>query len=170
MNMKISSLKDLKIADMKEPVAKKASVSAPKNPTEVKSQKLIQDGVAYGTGRRKNAIARVWVKRGKGDYKINSKTLAIYFPREYHAAAILKPFVTTNSLGQFDLFCTVKGGGKTGQAEAIRHGIARALDCLLPEMHATLRKNGLLTRDSRVVERKKYGKKKARRSPQFSKR
>ena len=169
--MKISSLKDLNLADNSEVKKSTKSVTTENNvSTEVKSKKLISKDLAYGTGRRKNAIARVWVKRGKGDYKINSKNLALYFPREYHAAAVLKPFTSTDTLGQFDLFCTVKGGGKTGQAEAIRHGIARALDCLMPETHSTLRKNGLLTRDPRVVERKKYGKKKARKSPQFSKR
>jgi small subunit ribosomal protein S9 len=137
---------------------------------QCKSKKSTPDGGGYGTGRRKNSIARVWVKPGKGKITINSKEFSLYFPRESYRTAILRPFVDTNTTAQYDVVCTTKGGGTTGQAGAIVHGIARALDCISDEFHAVLRKNGFLTRDSRVVERKKYGKRKARKSAQFSKR
>jgi small subunit ribosomal protein S9 len=137
---------------------------------QCKSKKSTPDGGGYGTGRRKNSIARVWVKPGKGKITINSKEFSLYFPRESYRTAILRPFVDTNTTAQYDVVCTTKGGGTTGQAGAIVHGIARALDCISDEFHAVLRKNGFLTRDSRVVERKKYGKRKARKSTQFSKR
>ena len=135
-----------------------------------KAKKLLPNGAAYGTGRRKNSIARVWVKPGKGVVTVNKRDMSDYFPRESYRTLILQPFVDTNTSGQYDVVCTTKGGGTTGQAGAIIHGIARALDCLSEDFHAVLRKNGFLTRDSRVVERKKYGKRKARKSTQFSKR
>jgi small subunit ribosomal protein S9 len=127
-------------------------------------------GRTYGTGRRKSSIARVWVKSGKGAFVVNNKTLEEYFRVETLCSKILSPFKATNSEGKFDVFCTVKGGGHSGQAGAVLLGIARALDKFDSEFHANLRSNGMLTRDSRVVERKKYGKRKARRSTQFSKR
>lgn len=125
---------------------------------------------AYGTGRRKNAIARVWLMNGSGKIVVNKKDLEEYFPRETHRKSIMLPLATTKTTGQYDIICTVKGGGCSGQAGAILHGTARALDKLAPEFHQILSKNGLLTRDPRVVERKKYGKHKARKSTQFSKR
>lgn len=153
---------------------KKSSVVVTKVVTpqvvQCKSKKTTPDGGGYGTGRRKNSIARVWVRPGKGQIIVNSKDFSVYFPRETYRTSILQPFVDTNTTGQFDVLCTTKGGGTTGQAGAIVHGIARALDCISADFHAILRKGGFLTRDARVVERKKYGKRKARKSTQFSKR
>ena len=137
---------------------------------QCKSKKATADGGGYGTGRRKNAVARVWIKPGKGRIIVNNKDFSVYFPRETYRTSIMQPFVDTNTTGQFDVMCTTKGGGTTGQAGAIIHGIARALDCISDDFHPILRKGGFLTRDARVVERKKYGKRKARKSTQFSKR
>ncbi|HJD56567.1 MULTISPECIES: 30S ribosomal protein S9 [Rickettsieae] len=128
------------------------------------------DNKVYGTGRRKNAIARVWLKSGSGKVIVNKKNVEQYFTRESHTKSLLQPFVVTKTSGQYDIICTVKGGGKSGQMGAVLHGVARALDKIAPEFHSILRKSGFLTRDSRVVERKKYGKHKARKSTQFSKR
>jgi small subunit ribosomal protein S9 len=125
---------------------------------------------SYGTGRRKNAVARVWVKVGSGAITVNKKLVSKYFPREAHVKNIIQPFIATKTLGQYDVVCTVKGGGSSGQAGAILHGVARALDKLVPDYHKILRDGNFLTRDSREVERKKYGKRKARKSTQFSKR
>ncbi len=125
---------------------------------------------SYGTGKRKTAIARVWIKKGTGKFVVNSKNLPEYFSRNVYIVAALKPFAVAEMQGQFDVFCTVKGGGLTGQAEAIRHGISKALNNFHPATRPVLKQNGLLTRDSRIVERKKYGKHKARKSTQFSKR
>jgi small subunit ribosomal protein S9 len=127
-------------------------------------------GRAYGTGRRKNAIARVWVRRGSGKIVVNGKTLEQYFVRPVLRMIINQPFVSMKEENKYDITVTVLGGGLSGQAGAVRHGIARALDQLNPLLRPTLRKGGYLTRDSRVVERKKYGRAKARRSFQFSKR
>ncbi len=127
-------------------------------------------GRAYGTGRRKDAVARVWVKPGTGNIVINGREAAKYFARPVLRMIINQPFVTLDRAGAFDVFCTVAGGGLSGQAGAVRHGISRALDNFNPDFHKALRVGGFLTRDSRVVERKKYGKAKARRSFQFSKR
>lgn len=153
---------------------KKSSVVANKiaapQVVQCKSKKTTPDGGGYGTGRRKNSIARVWVRPGKGRIIVNNKDFSVYFPRETYRTSIMQPFVDTNTTGQFDVMCTTKGGGTTGQASAIVHGIARALDCISTDFHAILRKGGFLTRDARVVERKKYGKRKARKSTQFSKR
>lgn len=127
-------------------------------------------GRTYGTGRRKDAVARVWVKSGKGAFVVNNKSLDEYFRLDTLCSKILSPFKILNQEGKFDVFCTVKGGGHSGQAGAVQLGIARALDKFDEVFHSTLRKNGMLTRDARIVERKKYGKRKARRSTQFSKR
>lgn len=127
-------------------------------------------GRSYGTGRRKNSSARVWVKKGTGQITINGKPIEAYFGRPVLRMIVGQVFEATKNTGRFDVFCTVKGGGLSGQAGAIRHGIARALDKFDPDLHVALRKGGFLTRDSRAVERKKYGKKKARKSFQFSKR
>ena len=137
---------------------------------QCKSKKSIAGGGGYGTGKRKDAVARVWVKPGQGVVTVNNKDYSQYFPRDSYRAAIIQPFIDTKTDGQFDVVCTVKGGGMTGQSGAIIHGIARALDCISDDHHDILHKNGFLTRDSRVVERKKYGKRKARKSTQFSKR
>jgi small subunit ribosomal protein S9 len=124
----------------------------------------------YGTGRRKSSVARVWIKNGTGKVIINKKDIDQYFTRETHAKSLMQPFVVTKTTGQYDVICTVRGGGVSGQMGAVLHGVARALDKAVPEFHSILRKCGFLTRDSRVVERKKYGKHKARKSTQFSKR
>ncbi len=137
---------------------------------ETKAVKLDAQGRAYGTGRRKNAVARVWVKPGKGSFTVNGKELTKYFARPVLRMIVNQPFVTLDRVGAFDVFCTVEGGGLSGQAGAVRHGLSRALDGFSPEFHKALRSCGFLTRDSRVVERKKYGRRKARRRFQFSKR
>ncbi|MEI7669362.1 MAG: 30S ribosomal protein S9 [Pseudomonadota bacterium] len=124
----------------------------------------------YGTGRRKDAVARVWVTRGSGKIFVNGLELANYFARPVLRMIINQPFAALNAVGNFDVMCTVKGGGLSGQAGAVRLGISRALDDYDTEYHKVLRQGGFLTRDARVVERKKYGKAKARRSFQFSKR
>jgi small subunit ribosomal protein S9 len=132
--------------------------------------KLDAKGRAYATGRRKNAIARVWVKRGAGKVTVNGKALETYFARPVLRMLVQQPMNSVNRLSEIDIDCTVVGGGLSGQAGAVRHGIARALTHFEPELRSILKKGGFLTRDSRVVERKKYGRAKARRSFQFSKR
>lgn len=138
--------------------------------TESRKPKLDDKGRAYGTGRRKDAIARVWVMRGTGKVTVNGRDIGTYFARPVLRMILNQPFVALDRKDQFDIFCTVTGGGLSGQAGAIRHGLSRALDNYDPTFHKILRKGGFLTRDSRVVERKKYGHAKARRSFQFSKR
>jgi small subunit ribosomal protein S9 len=133
-------------------------------------QKLDAQGRAYATGKRKNAIARVWVKPGTGKMTVNGKEYAAYFARPVLQMLLLQPVVATNRVGQFDVVATVVGGGLSGQAGAVRHGVSKALTYYEPGLRPVLKKGGFLTRDSRVVERKKYGKAKARRSFQFSKR
>ena len=127
-------------------------------------------GRSYATGKRKNAIARVWVKPGKGAVTVNGKDMKAYFARPVLQMLIGQAFTVANTVGQFDVMATVKGGGLSGQAGAIRHGISKALTLYDPVMRPPLKAAGFLTRDPRVVERKKYGKRKARRSFQFSKR
>ncbi len=127
-------------------------------------------GRSYATGRRKNAIARVWIKPGKGDINVNGKSVTAYFARPVLRMLITQPFLISDRYNQFDVYCTVNGGGLSGQAGALRHGISRALTYYEPDLRGILKLAGFLTRDSRVVERKKYGKAKARRSYQFSKR
>ena len=124
----------------------------------------------YATGRRKRSIAKVWLKKGSGNIYINGKIMNDYFTRANHRTILLKPLSITNREGQFDIRCSVKGGGLSGQAGAIIHGISRALLQFEPELKKTLKSEKLTTRDSRSVERKKYGHRKARRSFQFSKR
>ena len=127
-------------------------------------------GRAYATGRRKNAIARVWIKPGRGRITVNGKEEKIYFARPVLRMIVRQPLIATNRDGQFDVVVTVVGGGLSGQAGAVRHGISRALVAYEPSLRAALKPGGFLTRDPRVVERKKYGHPKARRSFQFSKR
>ena len=133
-------------------------------------QKLDAQGRAYSTGKRKNAIARVWIKPGSGKITINGKDQMQYFAREILRMMIAQPLEVTDRLTQFDVDCTVQGSGLSGQAGAIRHGLSHALTHYEPALRPVLKPHGFLTRDSRVVERKKYGKAKARRSFQFSKR
>ncbi|HJU33284.1 MAG TPA: 30S ribosomal protein S9, partial [Hyphomicrobiaceae bacterium] len=127
-------------------------------------------GRAYATGKRKNAVARVWLKPGAGRISVNAKSFEEYFARPVLQMLLKQPIVASNRDGQFDIVATVIGGGLSGQAGAVRHGISKALTYYEPELRAVLKKGGFLTRDSRVVERKKYGRVKARRSFQFSKR
>ncbi|MEQ9042597.1 MAG: 30S ribosomal protein S9 [Alphaproteobacteria bacterium] len=136
----------------------------------VHEQKLDAHGRAYATGKRKDAVARVWLKPGSGKIQVNGKELDKYFARPVLRMIVHQPFVASNRMDQYDIACTVKGGGLSGQAGAVRHGISRALTYYEPELRGVLKKGGYLTRDSRTVERKKYGRKKARRSFQFSKR
>ncbi|MBV9558305.1 MAG: 30S ribosomal protein S9 [Pseudolabrys sp.] len=133
-------------------------------------QKLDKQGRAYATGKRKNAVARVWIKPGAGKITVNTKTVEVFFARPVLRMMIQQPLVTANRAGQYDVVCTVSGGGLSGQAGAVRHGLSKALTYFEPDLRSALKKAGFLTRDSRVVERKKYGHKKARRSFQFSKR
>ena len=133
-------------------------------------QKLDKQGRAYATGKRKNAIARVWVRPGSGKIVVNEKEFVAYFARPVLQMILKQPIVAANRDGQFDIIATVVGGGLSGQAGAVRHGISKALTYYEPGLRPVLKKGGFLTRDSRVVERKKYGKAKARRSFQFSKR
>ena len=133
-------------------------------------QKIDQLGRSYATGKRKNAVARVWVKNGSGKIIVNGKSIDSYFTRPVLRMIINQPFSITDRVDSFDVNCTVSGGGLSGQAGAVRHGISKALTLFDPSLRPILKKEGCLTRDSRVVERKKYGKAKARRSYQFSKR
>ena len=124
----------------------------------------------YATGRRKKSIAKVWLKKGSGNFQVNGKKMIDYFQKQNLQIAIFRPFTITNRQNEFDVRCMVKGGGLSGQAGAIIHGIERAIVLFEPELKTTLKKEKLTTRDSRAVERKKYGRRKARRSFQFSKR
>ncbi len=132
--------------------------------------KLDKQGRSYATGRRKDAIARVWIKRGKGKITVNGKAIEVYFARPVLRMLVQQPLVTSGRLSELDIDCTVVGGGLSGQAGAVRHGLARALTNFEPGLRPALKKGGFLTRDSRAVERKKYGRAKARRRFQFSKR
>ena len=142
--------------------------TAPDAPTYV--QKLDKQGRAYATGKRKDAIARVWVKPGSGKIVVNDKEYVSYFARPVLQMILKQPIIAAAREGQFDIIATVIGGGLSGQAGAVRHGISKALTYFEPGLRGVLKKGGFLTRDSRTVERKKYGKAKARRSFQFSKR
>jgi small subunit ribosomal protein S9 len=139
-------------------------------PQEEVRPKLDAQGRAYATGKRKDAVARVWIKPGTGQITVNGRDSPIYFARPVLRMLLNQPFAVAERLGQFDVVCTVAGGGLSGQAGAVRHGISKALTFYEPGLRPTLKAQGFLTRDSRVVERKKYGKAKARRSFQFSKR
>ena len=163
MTEDIRSLEDLK--DAVEPAGPAEDPNAaPKEP--------VRDalGRSYATGKRKDAVARVWVKPGSGKVVVNGKDMAAYFARPVLQMVIAQPFTVANVSGQFDVMCTVKGGGLSGQAGAVKHGISKALSLWDPELRPSLKAAGFLTRDPRVVERKKYGRRKARRSFQFSKR
>jgi len=142
--------------------------AAPETPRYV--QKLDKQGRAYATGKRKDAVARVWVKPGAGKIEINTRAFETYFARPVLRMLIQQPIVAANRTGQYDISATVSGGGLSGQAGAVRHGISKALMAYEPDLRSALKRGGFLTRDPRVVERKKYGKAKARRSFQFSKR
>ena len=159
------SLEDLKGAMAAAGTEAVQSADAP-----VYERKVDELGRSYATGKRKNSIARVWVKPGNGKVTINGKDQEVYFARPVLRLIIRQPFDVTGRNDAFDIVATVKGGGLSGQAGAVRHGISKALTMQEPELRPALKQAGFLTRDSRVVERKKYGRKKARRSFQFSKR
>jgi small subunit ribosomal protein S9 len=154
------------LADLKD----LAQTVAPEPEIAPATPKIDRQGRAYATGRRKDAVARVWVKPGAGRVTVNDRDIEVYFARPVLRMLINQPFVVANRVQQFDVVCTVKGGGLSGQAGAVRHGISRALVAYDPILRLPLKAGGYLTRDSRRVERKKYGLRKARRSFQFSKR
>ena len=150
----------------------KSAVGAAPTTTAAPARVAVRDklGRSYATGKRKNAIARVWIKPGTGKVTVNGKTMAEYFARPVLQMILRQPFTIANVEGQFDVMATVSGGGLSGQAGAVKHGVSKALQLYTPELRGALKAAGFLTRDSRVVERKKYGKAKARKSFQFSKR
>ncbi|MGB0464855.1 MAG: 30S ribosomal protein S9 [Candidatus Puniceispirillaceae bacterium] len=152
------------LAELKQDTPEQQAVATPAEP------KIDALGRSYATGRRKNAIARVWVKRGTGQVTINGRDVSVYFARPVLQMLLKQPFQVTEREGEFDVIATVVGGGLSGQAGAVRHGISRALTYFEPGLRPALKAGGFMTRDPRVVERKKYGKAKARRSFQFSKR
>jgi small subunit ribosomal protein S9 len=145
-----------------------AQTAAPEVPKHVK--KIDAQGRAYATGKRKDAVARVWIKPGSGTITVNNRSVETYFARPVLRMILQQPLHVANRNGQYDIVVTVKGGGLSGQAGAVRHGLSKALTYYEPELRGALKKEGFLTRDPRVVERKKYGRRKARRSFQFSKR
>jgi len=170
------------LADLKEALAARqaaaeaeAEATGAPIPVAVSTQpkrepKRDELGRSYATGRRKESTARVWIKPGKGEIIVNGKKVVQYFARPVLRMLLTQPFLVADRYNQFDVYCTVSGGGLSGQAGAVRHGISRALTYYEPDLRSILKVAGFLTRDSRAVERKKYGKAKARRSFQFSKR
>ena len=162
------------LADLKDVLAaQQAAAGAPPvvaTDEPRREPKRDAQGRSYATGRRKDAVARVWIRPGKGEITVNGKKVWQYFARPVLRMLITQPFLVADRYNQFDVYCTVSGGGLSGQAGAVRHGISRALTNYEPDLRAILKVAGFLTRDSRVVERKKYGRVKARRSFQFSKR
>ncbi len=172
MSEEIKSLSDLKsaVSDSDAPAAEGETTAMVSESAPVYEQKRDAQGRSYATGKRKDAIARVWVMPGTGKITVNGREVAKYFARPVLQMVISQPFKVANVVGQFDVVCTVAGGGLSGQAGAVKHGISKALSHYDPQVRPALKKAGFLTRDSRVVERKKYGKAKARKSFQFSKR
>lgn len=168
--------KTSKLADLKQemtaaqaPVAEQVVAEQAETPA-VREPKKDKWGRSQSVGKKKNAVARVIIKLGKGKITVNGRDMDKYFPRPVLQMIIKQPFAITNREGQFDVDCRICGGGLSGQAYALRHGISRCLDLFEPELHTTLKKAGFLTRDSRIVERKKPGLSKARKRFQFSKR
>ena len=157
----INSLEELNAVAGEEAIVE---VAAPREPVRDEL------GRSYATGKRKDAVARVWIKPGSGKVVVNGREMATYFARPVLQMVLRQPFEVANVEGQFDVMATVKGGGLSGQAGAVKHGISKALQLYDPSLRGVLKAAGFLTRDARVVERKKYGKRKARRSFQFSKR
>jgi len=157
--------------DLKEVVGEGSGEGAPVAETVVSAEPVRDElGRSYATGKRKDAVARVWIKPGSGKVTVNGKEMAAYFARPVLQMILRQPFTIAGVEGQFDVMATVKGGGLSGQAGAVKHGISKALQLYDPSLRGALKAAGFLTRDSRVVERKKYGKAKARKSFQFSKR
>ena len=168
-NETVSDLADLKDIAGNAPEGDAAQIAETAQ-VPLREQELDKEGRAYATGRRKDATARVWLKPGSGKVIINGKDQEVYFARPTLRLIIDQPFTITDRQGQYDVIATVRGGGLSGQAGAVKHGISQALTKYEPALRSTVKAAGFLTRDSRVVERKKYGKAKARRSFQFSKR
>ena len=170
----LADLKDALAARQAAAAAEAAATGqpAPAVPADTPRREPKRDvfGRAYATGRRKESVARVWIKPGKGEISVNGKRVVQYFARPVLRMLITQPFLVADRYNQFDVYCTVNGGGLSGQAGAVRHGISRALTNYEPDLRSILKVAGFLTRDPRTVERKKYGKAKARRSFQFSKR
>ena len=169
----VNDLKDLKTAvkaDAKENKATEKTEEAQSEDAPKREKKVDELGRAYATGRSKDAVARVWLKPGSGKIVVNGKDQTNYFSRKTHQLIMNQPFLVVNAVGHYDVMCTVKGGGLSGQAGAVRHGISRALENFDPQLRPPLKKAGMLTRDSRIVERKKVGKHKARRTKQWAKR
>ena len=167
MSDEIKSLDDLKDAVEASDIVVEAAVEAAPITREAVRDEL---GRSYATGKRKDAVARVWIKPGSGKVVVNGKEQNVYFARPVLRLILAQPFEVAGVVGEFDVMATVKGGGLSGQAGAVKHGISKALQLYEPTLRAPLKAAGFLTRDSRVVERKKFGKRKARRSFQFSKR
>src|SRR6187401_434451 len=175
MSDTVNSLSDLQDLTQTEAGAEPAAaaVQAPEvrvSNAPLRQQELDKQGRAYATGRRKDAVARVWLKPGTGKVTVNGRDQEVFFARPTLRLIIAQPFTITDRVGQYDVVCTVAGGGLSGQAGAVKHGISQALTCFEPDLRGVLKKGGFLTRDSRTVERKKYGRAKARKSFQFSKR
>jgi small subunit ribosomal protein S9 len=168
-NETVSDLADLKDIAGDAPEGDAAQIAETAQ-VPLREQELDKQGRAYATGRRKDATARVWLKPGSGKVTVNGKDQEVYFARPTLRLIIDQPFTITDRQGQYDVIATVRGGGLSGQAGAVKHGISQALTKYEPALRSTVKAAGFLTRDSRVVERKKYGKAKARRSFQFSKR
>lgn len=164
MSDDIKTLDDLKEAVVVDAAVAEEAVAAPREPVRD------EFGRSYATGKRKDAVARVWIKPGSGKVTVNGREMNKYFARPVLQMVLRQPFEVAGVTGEFDVMATVKGGGLSGQAGAVKHGISKALQLFEPSHRAALKAAGFLTRDSRVVERKKYGRRKARRSFQFSKR
>ena len=158
------------VADDRADAYMAGNLAEPSTPAPLREQEIDKQGRAYATGRRKDAVARVWLKPGSGKIMINGRDQEVYFARATLRLVINQPFGVAERDGQYDVTCTVKGGGLSGQAGAVKHGISQALTRYEPVLRAPVKAAGFLTRDSRAVERKKYGRAKARRSFQFSKR
>ena len=161
-------MENIQLEDLKEVLAD--VMVGPQPEQKVYERQVDAQGRAYGTGKRKNAIARVWVRQGSGKVVVNGREGSVYFARPVLQMMVAQPFGAVGRQGHFDVWCTVVGGGLSGQAGAVRHGISKALVSFEPVLRTSLKSQGFLTRDSRVVERKKYGQPKARKRFQFSKR
>ena len=167
----VNSMEDLKnLTSGTASAPTKSDDKAETTTTEKKEPKIDDLGRSYATGRRKESVARVWMKKGSGKVTVNGKSQEDYFGRQTHLLVLNQPFLIVDRVNAFDIICTVKGGGLSGQAGAIRHGISRCIENHEPDLRPALKKSGMLTRDARVVERKKVGKHKARRSKQWAKR
>lgn len=160
----------VKSAAVETPAAAEIKAEVQADAPVKRERKVDQYGRAYATGKRKNAIARVWIKPGNGKIIVNGRDIAVYFARPVLQMVVNQPFAVADRMGQFDVLCLVTGGGLSGQAGAVKHGISKALTEFEPDLRTPLKAAKFLTRDSRVVERKKYGRAKARKRFQFSKR